>query len=155
VSGAGNYLLRVRVVLPGPEAVEWEDIDSIEVVGVAADWEVIPRTQCQMAQTAPTTMLGATVGKLCGATPTFENILNIRFSSESDAALPGAAAPTVTVRLNHRREGWYSFTYSIPAPPPITTNVDATAGAVTQPTSTTTTTVVTSPTIDVTKVRWP
>jgi hypothetical protein len=152
VSGSGSYLLRVRVIVPSPETVEWEDIDSIEVVGVAADWQVTPSTRCQVVPGAPTSMLGVTIGKLCGSTPTFENVLDIRFSAESDASLPGAATPTVMVRLNHRREGWYSFTYNIPAPPAVT-NVAPVAGVAQPPTTTTPT--VTTPVIDVTKVKRP
>ncbi|HXV87165.1 MAG TPA: hypothetical protein VD793_10720, partial [Gemmatimonadales bacterium] len=159
VSGAGSYLLKVRVVLPSQETMEWDDIDSIEVVGVASGWEVAPRTRCRptTTETTPIMSLGATVGKLCGTQPTFENILDITFTSDSDDTLPAATAPTISVRLNHRREGWHSFTYNVPAPSvaaAVAGAVTAVAGAAIQPTAPTTT-VVTAPVVDITKVRRP
>ncbi|HWP38445.1 MAG TPA: hypothetical protein VNL18_12915 [Gemmatimonadales bacterium] len=154
VSGTGNYLLKVRVVLPSLEAMQWDDIDSVEVTGVTAGWQVTPRTRCRaMSPTVGIDMRGMTVGKLCGATPTFENILDVQFTAESDASLPAAGTTSLTLRLNHRREGWHTFTYAIPAT--LAAGVTNVTGAVTQPTTTLTTTTVTAPTIDVTKVRRP
>jgi hypothetical protein len=158
VSGTGNYLLKVRVVLPSLEAVQWDDIDSIEVTGVAAGWQVTPRTRCRLVASAATMTLGATVGKLCGSSPTFENILEVQFSAESDASLPAASMPTLTLRLNHRREGWHTLTYSLPQPSLVTSAdpVSAAAAAVTQPAVPgTTAATLTSPVVDVTKVRRP
>ena len=159
VSGSGDYLLKVRVVLPTLEAMQWDDIDSIEVIGVAAGWQVTPRTRCQPAGPVTASLaLGATVGKLCGATPALENLLDIQFSAESDASLPAAGSPTISVRLNHRREGWHTFTYNIPAPVSVAAaaaDVTVVTGAITQPTTTIITTTVTSPVIDITKVRRP
>jgi hypothetical protein len=149
----------VRVVLPTLEAMQWDDIDSIEVIGVAAGWQVTPRTRCQPAGPVTASLaLGATVGKLCGATPALENLLDIQFSAESDASLPAAGSPTISVRLNHRREGWHTFTYNIPAPVSVAAaaaDVTVVTGAITQPTTTIITTTVTSPVIDITKVRRP
>jgi hypothetical protein len=142
LSGSGTYLLGVRVILASQEPIEWNDIDSIEVTGVSAAWQVVPRTRCQwVGGTAPSALsLGMTVGKLCGAEPTYENILKIEFSAATDAELPASSTANVTVRLNHRREGWYTYTWQIP--PAYTQVVDV---------PTTTTQATTAPTtVDVT-----
>ena len=154
VSGSGNYLLGVTVMLSGPEAITWHDIDSIDVVGVASGWEVDPRTRCQWVGGPMTNPMVAAVGltleQLCGKTPVYENLLRITFSAPADASLPAANLASITVRLNHRREGWQSFTFSIPQP----TVAAVAPGVVT----TTTTTTPTTPKVDVTTVpagRWP
>jgi len=117
LSGTGTYLRGVRVVLASEEAIEWNDIDSIEVTGVTSGWQVVPRTRCQWAGgTAPTaTSLGTSVRTLCGAVPTYENVLRIDFTAPTDAGLPASATTDVTVRINHRREGWNTFTWQIPS----------------------------------------
>ena len=117
LSGTGTYLRGVRVVLASEEAIEWNDIDSIEVTGVTSGWQVVPRTRCQWAGgTAPTaTSLGTSVRALCGAVPTYENVLRIDFTAPTDAGLPASATTDVTVRINHRREGWNTFTWQIPS----------------------------------------
>ncbi len=117
LSGAGTYLRGVRVILTGQEPIEWNDIDSIEVIGVTAGWQVLPRTRCQwVGGSGPAALsLGATVLKLCGATPTYENLLNVEFTAPTDAGLPASSTAAVTVRLNHRREGWHTFTWQIPS----------------------------------------
>jgi hypothetical protein len=124
-SGTGNYLLGARILLAGPEPIAWEDIDSIDVSGLA-NWGVTPRTRCQwLGGTSPAVaLLGVGLGKLCGATPTYENILDVAFTAADDAQLPPANTTAITLRLNHRREGWQTFTFTFPAlapPPTITT----------------------------------
>ena len=119
LTGAGNYLQRVQIILANAEAMTWTDIDSIDVTGLAG-WTVTPRTRCQWAggsapRTASTTVSLASV---CGNPRTYENILDVRFIAETDDALPPSTTSSITVRLNHRREGWRSFTLAIPAEPP-------------------------------------
>jgi hypothetical protein len=55
-----------------------------------------------------------TTAVLCGATPVYENVLDIEFTAPTDAELPASSTATVTVRLNHRREGWNTFTFTVP-----------------------------------------
>jgi hypothetical protein len=130
-SGTGTYLLGVRILLASPEPIAWEDIDSIDVTGVT-NWSVTPRTRCQwLGGTAPAVaVLGMGRDKLCGTTPTYENILDVAFTTADDAQLPPAATPALTLRLNHRREGWQTFTFTLPAVAPsasVTTPVAAPA----------------------------
>ena len=119
VSATGTYLLGVNVILAGSEPMVWDDIDSIEVTGVGAGWEVIPRTRCQwVGGKAPTAMsLGMTAATLCGATPMYENVLAVGFTAASDTELPASSTATITIRLNHRREGWNTFTFAVPPAP--------------------------------------
>lgn len=122
LSGSGNYLLRVEVVLAGPEPITWSDLDSIEVVGLTG-WTVTPRTRCQWAGGfSPMLVTSAgSVSKACAQPRTYENVLDVRFAAASDPSLPSASLSSITVRMNHRREGWRSFTFAIPpVPPPAT-----------------------------------
>ncbi|MGH7639027.1 MAG: hypothetical protein ACREOK_15360 [Gemmatimonadaceae bacterium] len=120
LSGSGNYLQRVRIALAGPEPMTWTDIDSIEVVGLSG-WTVIPRTRCQWAGGTAPTLAVTTISKAqaCRKPAVYENILDVRFAAESDAALPVPGTSSITVRLNHRREGWRSFTFTIPPEAPL------------------------------------
>jgi hypothetical protein len=121
-SGAGNYLRGATIALAGPEAMSWNDIDSIEVTGVSSGWQVTPSTRCQWIGLAAPRIagLGITVRDLCGATPTYENVLAVSFTAASDASLPSASTGTITLRMNHRREGWQTFTFTVPPPVPPT-----------------------------------
>lgn len=123
VSGSGSYLLALQIALAGPEAIAWGDIDSIDIQGLGSGWTVTPRTRCRLLpivvpQDVGVVGLGTTLASACGDKPIFENVLEVAFSAATDAELPAAAAGSVTVRLQHRREGWQSFSYTIPAPPP-------------------------------------
>ncbi|MDH5235328.1 MAG: hypothetical protein OEW77_10235, partial [Gemmatimonadota bacterium] len=140
---AGSYLLGARVVLAGPEPIAWSDIDSIEVTGLAG-WVVTPRTRCAWAGGATPQLAGPGISrsKLCGADPVIENVLDIAFSAPADDQLPPSSTATITVRLNHRREGWRSFTYSLPS-----------LAAAAAQAAATTTAVAPAVTVDVTKVR--
>lgn len=115
VGGGGNYLLRAQVIMEGTEAMTWTDVDSIEVVGLA-NWTVTPRTRCHWAGgLAPQyAALPSSVGLACGAPPTYENVLDVKFAAPADASLPPASTSNITIRLNHRREGWRSFTFPFP-----------------------------------------
>ena len=115
VSGTGNYLLGAKIALAGPEPMTWTDIDSIEVVGLSG-WTVTPRTRCQWAGgNAPQIVgLGATLSKACGSPKTYENVLDVTFASEADSGLPPASTTSLTIRVNHRREGWRTFTFTFP-----------------------------------------
>lgn len=115
VNGGGNYLLRAQVVMAGPEAMTWTDVDSIEVVGLA-NWTVTPRTRCHWAGGfAPQYVaMVSSVGLACGTPPTYENVLDVKFAAPADASLPPAATSSITIRINHRREGWRSFTFAFP-----------------------------------------
>jgi hypothetical protein len=119
VSQTGTYLLGVKVILASAEPIQWDDIDSIEVTGVAAGWQVVPRTRCQwVGGQAPTAVSLSTNSRaVCGATPVYENVLDIEFTAADDAQLPASGAPSISVRLNHRREGWNTFTFTVPPPP--------------------------------------
>jgi hypothetical protein len=155
VSGGGNYLLGVRLVMAGPEPMTWADIDSIEVTGLNG-WNVTPRTRCQWAGgTAPQIAIDSkSASRACISPRTYENILDVAFSAVNDSELPPSATSNITVRLNHRREGWRSFTFAIPAPPSVANTVVTTAGS-TSTTSATTgaaTTSTTSTMVDVTGV---
>jgi hypothetical protein len=116
LTGAGNYLQRVQVSLASGEPMTWTDVDSIEVVGLNG-WSVTPRTRCQWAGgNAPSVIeSGLSMAKACGQPRVYENVLDVRFAAASDALLPPASTSTITIRLNHRREGWRSFTFAIPA----------------------------------------
>ena len=115
ISSAGNYVLRAQVIMAGPEAMTWTDIDSIEVVGLA-NWTVTPRTRCHWAGGfAPQYIaLPSAIGLACGAPPTYENVLDVKFAAPADAGLPPASTASITLRINHRREGWRSFTFPFP-----------------------------------------
>jgi hypothetical protein len=115
VSTAGNYLLRAQVIMTGPEAMTWSDIDSIEVVGLS-NWTVTPRTRCHWAGGSAPLWIGlpTSMGLACGSPPTFENVLDVKFAAPADAGLPPASTSAITIRLNHRREGWRSFTFPFP-----------------------------------------
>jgi hypothetical protein len=41
-------------------------------------------------------------------------VLEVEFAAESDALLPPSSTPSLTIRLNHRREGWRTFTFNLP-----------------------------------------
>lgn len=152
VSGSGNYLLGVTVMLGGPEVITWNDIDSIDVVGVSSGWEVEPRTRCHWVGGTPANpavaAIGLTVQQLCGGSPVYENLLRITFSAPADASLPAANLASITVRLNHRREGWQTFTFTIPQ-----LSVMAVApGAMSTTPTTSTPSIVTAPKVDITTV---
>ena len=125
VSGAGSYLLSARVTLAGPEPITWSDIDSIEVVGLTG-WTVTPRTRCQWAGGAAHQVIGPSImmSAACSAPRMYENILDVRFAAAADAGLPPGGTTTLTLRLNHRREGWRVITASLP---PLTTSAAAAA----------------------------
>ena len=129
VSGTGTYLLGARIALVGPEPIVWTEIDSIAVVGLSG-WAVTPRTRCQWAGgSAPQlALLTGSVSKACGTPRIYENVLDVQFVAPSDAALPPSTTPSITIAMNHRREGWRSFTFAIPAPPALTAGA-ATTGA--------------------------
>lgn len=119
VSGTGTHLLGVVVKLGGSEPIAWQDIDSIAVTGVDAAWQVIPSTQCEWinGQTPPPIIgLGGTTATLCSQPTVYDNVLAVTFSAADDASLPAATTPSITIRLNHRREGWQTFTFAIPQP---------------------------------------
>lgn len=140
VTLSGLYLLGARIVLASPEPIAWTDIDSIEVTGLTG-WVVTPRTRCQWVGGAIQMIGGPGVSRLdlCGAAPVYENILDVEFVTETDAQLPPINTPSLTIRINHRREGWRSFTFAVPslasqsaqqpqaganlAPPPVTVDV--------------------------------
>lgn len=145
MSGSGTYLLAARIVLTGDEPIAWDDLDSIDVVGLS-NWSVTPRTRCQLPGGTDEIFasIGVTRAQLCGANPIYENILDIDFSAETDAELPPASTGSFTIRLGHRREGWRSFTFT----PTLASQVPA-AGNV----QTTVTTPTPAPRIDVTGVR--
>ncbi len=122
ISGTGDYLLGVQVKLANAEPISWQDIDSIDVTGVDAAWQVIPSTRCEWlggGSPPPIIGLGGTTATLCSQPTVYDNILTVSFSATNDAALPAATTPSVTIRLHHRREGWQTFTFAIPQPPPV------------------------------------
>jgi hypothetical protein len=45
----------------------------------------------------------------------YENVLDVEFSAADDASLPPTSTASVTLRLNHRREGWNTFTFNLPS----------------------------------------
>ncbi len=116
LSGTGSYLLGARVTLVSPEPMTWVDIDSIEVVGLPKA-TVIPRTRCQWAggNTPQVIGAGAWLSKACGVPKTYENVLDVTFAAAADVLLPPAGTSSLTIRLNHRREGWRSFTFTLPS----------------------------------------
>jgi hypothetical protein len=112
----GGYLRGAQIVLAGPEAITWTDIDSIEVVGLS-NWTVTPRTRCQWAGGYAPMVIEqqASISKACGSPPTYSNILDVKFVAPSDASLPPSSTAALTIRMNHRREGWRSFTFTLPS----------------------------------------
>ena len=85
----------------------------------------------------------ASVGKACGTPKTYENILTVDFAAPADASLPPASTSTLTIRMNHRREGWRTFTFTLP------TLASAVAAGVP---ATTVAPATTQPTVDVTGI---
>ena len=155
LSGAGSYLQRVQIALASPEAMTWTDIDSMEVTGTGiAEWIITPRTRCQWAGgTAPKLVKSVfSIAQACAQPRVYENILDVKFTAAEDANLPAASMSSITVRLNHRREGWRTFTFAIPpvqsvitAGAPVTTTA-APATTAAAPSSTT------LPTVDITGI---
>jgi hypothetical protein len=137
-SGSGNYLLNARIVLAGPEPMTWSDIDSIEVQGLS-NWTVTPRTRCAWAGGTAPQFAGSmmAVAKACGSPKTYENILEVAFAAADDASLPPSSTSTLTIRLNHRREGWRTFAFVLPTLATTVANATqtATTPAATTPTS--------------------
>lgn len=127
VSGTGSYLVGARVTLAGPEPITWADIDSIEVVGLSG-WTVTPRTRCQWAGGAAPQIIGlsASMAKACGLPRVYENVLDVRFTALADASLPAPGTTSLTIRLSHRREGWRSFVFALPAQPTLASTLPST-----------------------------
>jgi hypothetical protein len=113
---SGAYLLGARIVLASPEPIAWTDIDSVEVTGLTG-WVITPSTRCQWVGGANAMVVGAPISRLtlCGAEPVYENILDVAFVTETDAQLPPSSTAALTIRINHRREGWRSFTFALPS----------------------------------------
>ena len=58
--------------------------------------------------------LGSNRTRLCGEKPVYENIFDVEFVGQTDAELPAGPTASLTLRLNHIREGWRSFTFTLP-----------------------------------------